>query len=152
MSGFSEAMKQVADNLRALQGPNAFDVVPNQLTIRTRTWAGGMPGADGGFTDADLVIPANYRIAQVSMREVSSSGGRYREGDLKIGPITPAWTVGSQSGGYTIAQLRPEPTSDGVEILYVITGTEVGDYQLVEGQFDDRFSYFLVIRRRYTTP
>ena len=42
----------------------------------------------------------------------TTPGGRYRSGDMKLGPVTPAWTLNGASGGFTAAQLRPE--SDNV--------------------------------------
>ena len=152
MAAFKEAMKQLADNMRAIACPSTFDVIADQLTIRTRTWSGpsGLRG-EPPKVDVDLVLLQNYRIGPVSTREILSSGGRYEDGDITVGPITPAWNTGTASGGYSVAQLNPDG-SEQIEIIYVITGTHAGEYQLVQAKTWKRFSYFLVLRRRITTP
>lgn len=152
MGAFKESMKQLADNLRALAGPASFDVIADQLTIRSRFWPSGLRGPlTDAHTDTDLVIPQIYKIQQVSTKEIASSGGKYEQGDIKIGPITPAYTTSTGTGGFSAAQLNPNG-ADGTEIIYVIAGTHGGDYQLLEEQSWKRFSYFLVLRRRYETP
>ena len=152
MGAFKESMKQLADNLRALAGPASFDVIADQLTIRTRVWTNGYRGPlTDPRVDTDLVIPQIYKIQQVSTEEIVSSGGKYEQGDIKIGPITPNYVTSTGTGGFTPLQLNPNG-ADGTEIIYVIAGTHGGNYQLVEEQSWKRFSYFLVLRRRYETP
>lgn len=152
MGAFKESMKQLADNLRALAGPSNFDVIADQLTIRTRTWSGssGLRG-DAPSTDVDVVVAQIYKIQQVSTEEVLSSAGKYEQGDLRVGPITPSWTVGNKSGGYSPAQLNPTG-AENVEIIYVIAGTHAGNYQMVADETWKRFSFFVVLRRRFDTP
>lgn len=137
----------IRDRLLKLTDPQHFDVRPNKLTIRTRTWAGGRVGADGGYTDSDLVIPQRYRVEHVSAHEVASSGGRYELGDLKVVGISPKYA----GGGFTPAQLLP-PGAQGRQIIYRIDGPSAGDYQAVAFHNEEPFSYVLVLRKTRATP
>lgn len=154
MGSFREAMKMTCDTLRTIAGPSALDVIADQLTIRTRTWTGGTTGriGDGTPNDVDLIIPQIYKIQQVSTREIAGSGGRYEVGDIKVGPITPAYSIGGKSGGFTVLQLNPTVTNDLTEIIYIIAGTHSGEYQLLEERSWRRYRYELVLRRRRSTP
>jgi len=137
----------VVDELRALAGPSGFDVRTSQLTVRTRTWAGGRRGL-GPVTDSDLDLAQSYKIREVSTREIASSGGLFEMGDIKVGPITPTDVSG---GGYTEAQLAPEGQT-GTEVVYVVTGDLAGEYARVELNKSKPFSWYLTLRRRRTTP
>ena len=121
------------------------------VTIVTRTWS-GQPGAPGGtFTDAPVLLVPAPKVVQLSAPEVSGSGGRYQTGDLRVGPITPPYRYPTP-GGYSEAQLRPTPSTGGVEVLYVLTGPNAGEYSLVE--LNDRLNlrYELILRRRRSSP
>jgi hypothetical protein len=105
------------------------------------------------FVDTSLVLPTIYRVRQVTTREVASSGGRYEMGDMRVGPVTPAFTRDDGStGGFTEAQLKPDPTDEATETIYQLTGAHGGDYALVAVESTRAFSWYLVLRRRVTTP
>lgn len=137
----------IVDELRALAGPSGFDVRTSGLTVRTRTWAGGKRGI-GPVSDSNLVLAQIYKIREVSTREIASSGGLFEMGDVRVGPITPTDVSG---GGYTAAQLAPEGQT-GTEVVYVITGDLAGEYARVELNKSKPFSWYLILRRRRTTP
>ena len=132
----------IADRLLDLTGPSRFDIRTNQLTVRQRTWTGGV--GVGSYVDSDLVLPQKYAVRVLSQREIASSGGRYRQGDIIVGPITPS---DGEGAGFTPEQLRPVPESGEVEILYVITGPLAGRFHLVDSHFDQPFGYFLTLAR-----
>ena len=134
------------DAVRAIAGPSGLDVRVNQLTIITRTWSGGRLGM-GTSSDARLELAQIYKVKVVSSKEIAGSGGRYQQEDIRVGPITPAYS----GGGYTPTQLAPTG-ANGVEILYQLTGPNAGIYSLVECCTDASFHYSLVLRRRRTTP
>lgn len=136
----------VVDATRAIAGPDGLDVRTSKLTIITRTWSGGRAGM-GTYSDASLELPQHYKLKDLSSKEIAGSGGRYQQNDIRVGPITPAYS----SGGYTPAQLAPAG-DNGVEVLYQITGPDSGMYSLVECCTDAAFHYSLVLRRRRTTP
>ena len=128
----------------------AFGLRQNGLSVVTRTWTGGL-GPPNSFVDAVLAISPTPRIRDVSMRELVGSGGQYQVGDIRVDRITPAYTVGAVSGGYTAAQLVPTGSAL-VEIIYRVTGPLAGDYLHVDDSLDRNFGYTLVIRRTNRTP
>lgn len=141
-------MCALIDELRDLTGPSEFDIATSQLTIRTRTWTGGRRGAPGGYSDSDLVLPQKYKIRQPSSKEIGASGGRYTESTVIARVVPP----GDGGTGYTIAQLDPPRSSDGVETIYVISGALAGEYALESINTDRPFRYELVLTQRRTTP
>ncbi len=147
---FRTIMLDVADTLRALTGPAVFDIRTTQVTIRTRTYVGGRRNSQSAYTDSDLVLPAIYKIKQIKTSEISASGGKYEMGDIAVGAITPR----GDTLGWTVEQLQPKPTSDGVDIIYVLTGEDghAGEYTRVELRSDKPFSYYLILRRTITDP
>lgn len=75
------------------------------LTVRVRTWSGGVVGR-GSPTDSDLLITPRPK-----MRETPDARGMICE------KITPHYAA----GGYAVEQLTPT-LSDGQEVLYIVTG------------------------------
>jgi hypothetical protein len=149
----------VFERLRALAGPDRFDIRTARLVIATRTWAGGYRDADPPtpatprYVDVLLELPPIYEIVQVSTREIASSGGLYEMGDIKVGPITPRFTrADGTTGGFTESELKPTPSANGIEIIYMLVGAHAGEYQLVELRSLRPFGYELVLRRQETTP
>ena len=91
------------------------------VTVRTIVWDGvdadGRRSAGlGNPTVTDLTLSPNPKVQEIDDKTIS------------IGHITPAYTSGGVSGGYTLAQLRPltgDPDADedpGTEFYYVVTG------------------------------
>lgn len=117
------------------------------VTVRTRTWSGGAPGA-GTATNADRVLSPTPRVRAVSPREVAASGGTFEAGDYRIDKITPAYA----GGGYTPSQLVPVPAGDQdvVVVLAGDDGTKV--CTIVAASHDRAFGYALVVRPRRETP
>lgn len=147
MSIRSSALK-LAGKLRGLPSSPGVDIYTTSVTIRTRTNSGGRVGAEGVKTDSDLVITPRPKVREVSQREIAGSGGRYVAGDVKVGPITPAHS----GGGYTEAQLAPTAGTNGVQVIYVLAGGVAGEYLRVDLQTDRALSYFLVLRRKRSSP
>jgi hypothetical protein len=151
-------MLPVFDRLRALTGPNRFDIRPTSVTVVTRTWTSGVVGVTpddvnvAAYTDRRLELPAVYKARQVTTREIASSGGRYEAGDVKVGPITPAYTsADGTSGGVSEAQLKPDG-GDRVEIIYELVGAHAGEYSLLGLVTTAPFGWWLVLGRRQSTP
>jgi len=122
--------------------------LPNQLTIRTRTWSGSYI-RQGTATNSDLVLPAVFPIRYMNSTEIEGSAGHYEAGDVLVDHITPSDGAGN---GYTPAQLNPAVTTDNVEVIYIITGDHPGEYSFQELRTYRPFTYQLVLRRKLTTP
>lgn len=141
-----DRLNATAERVRGI--PVALGERPTSVTIRTRTWGGGAKGADGARTDVDVTLTPAPRVREVNQRDIASSAGRYTIGDVKVGPITPTYPT----GGYTQAQLAPVATARGTEVFYVLAGNLEGEYSRVDLTTDRSHSWFLVLRRRRTTP
>lgn len=146
-----------ADAIRNIRLPTRLDQAAMQLQIITRTWSSGEVGADAAagspqFTDASITLPQKFPIRQVTTEEIASSGGKYELGDIVIEHITPSHP--SNPGvGYSPQQLEPYSTSNGVEIIYVISGGKHdGEYAKRSLETYRNYSYTLVLRRRITQP
>ena len=85
------------------------------VTVRTVRWDGGAVGL-GNPTASDLALSPNPKVQEVDDKTIT------------IGHITPAWSTGSASGGYTLAQLRPltgDPSANedqSTEFFYIVDG------------------------------
>lgn len=137
-----------AEWARRKSGPTFADIRVNQLTIRTRTWSGSTLDS-GTATDEDLVLPAHYPVRHLTGEEINSAAGRYEVTDLLVDHITPFDGI---DVGYTPAQLKPTVTANNVELIYIITGPEGGEYSCVDLRAFRPFTYQLVLRRKTTTP
>ena len=83
---------------------------------------------------------------------MASSGGRYEAGDVRVGPITPAYIrADGTTGGVSEAQLKPDG-DDGTEVLYELVGTHAGEYALLGLVSTAPFGWWVVLGRRETTP
>lgn len=151
-------MLPVFGRLRALTGPGHFDIRPTALSVIIRRWASGTVGvepddpATPAFTDTGLDLPATYEVRQLSTRELASSAGRYESGDVKLGPLTPAYVASDGSaGGVSESQLKPEGDA-AAEIVYELVGAHAGEYSLVGVETTSPFGWWVVLRRKETTP
>lgn len=117
--------------------------------MRVRTYPGGVRTPDVTPTDSDLVLNQYYRVRELNQKEVADAGGRLEDGMIQVGPITPSNGAGV---GYTIAQIAPDETADGIEVYYILTGAIVGEYARVSVNTYRPFRYELILTRRRTTP
>ena len=142
------SLRAIADRARKIKTP----INTTNIVVRTRTWTGevGTPP----FTDSDLVLDPAIDCQKPSVKEVMTSGGYYELDDVKVGPITPPYSVPGRSGGYTTAQIAPAtagPLPKNVEIKYILSGALAGEYRLQHLQEEQAFHYTLVLRRRSVT-
>lgn len=137
--------RTICDDLGLRQ--NAVDVV-------VRTWTSGKVGAPAtqtpgvDYSEQRVHLTPNPKVRRVTQREVASSGGRYEDADLVVGPMTPAFA----GGGNTTDQLDPLVRQRGVELLFVVTGPNAGEYALVDFRRDRPMRYECVVRRTRVTP
>lgn len=151
------AILPALDKVRSILGPTVMDLRPTSVTIVTRTWSGGRRGV-GTASDATVALPTWVKVRMVTAREIAQSGGRYEQGDLRIGPITPAFTDSlGNTGGFTEAQLAPKG-AQGVEIIYKLaqqagaSGIAASEAYLVEMRRDKSFRFELIVGKLRTTP
>ena len=137
----------LVERCRAITGSERLDQRPSRLTIRTRTWSGGRTG-DGTATDSDLELPQHYKIKELSVREIASSGGRFEIGDLRVVVTTRDDYTDT---GYATAQLAPE-VSKGTEVIYLLSGQIEGEYSRIALTSDRPYRRELVLRSTRRTP
>lgn len=148
MSTFRTVFLDVADTLRALTGPEVFDIRTTKLTVISRNYVGGRRSSQAAYVDSELDLPQIYKIRPLKTNEIADSGGKYEQGDIIVGPITPK----GDTLGWTEAELQPKPSQDGLDVIYRCTGAHNGDYSRVELRSHKPFSYYLILRRRNDTP
>lgn len=141
-----DVFRRLADRLRPLGA--SFRRIT--VTVRTRTWSGDRVG-QGAATVSDLALPFYVEVRQISAREIASSGGRLREGAVRIGPITPTYTVEGVSGGITPAHLRPT-VSEYQEVIYLLAGELAGEFALASLDTTDSLSWYVTANRTRNTP
>lgn len=149
-----------------------------RVSVTVRTWQGARVGSPGGYTDraiyqgivtahASGAVEASPTVGTeivprpkcrfVSTREVANSAGLYHEGDLKVTYIQPFWAdpVTGTQHGYTMADIAPDESVDGVEVIYRVTsdtGAINSDYSRI-GTVTEHFGHYeLLLRSRTTTP
>lgn len=155
MPTFVESLRKVADLVRSLASPTTLaggkglGVWQNEVDVVVRTWP-GKPGL-GTPSDTVLRIVPRPEITEVSPREIATSGGLLRQGDLRLTNLTPAYP----GGGYTMEQLAPTAPANAqqrVGVFYVLTGPNAGEYMRVGALVGDAFGYVLTLRRKNATP
>jgi hypothetical protein len=126
MATFRDAMLPTLDKLRT-GIPTGFGIRLVSLTVRVKTWSGTRVGS-GTPTVTDTLIAGSggrYKVRELTVKDVVASGGKYQEGQLRVGPITPPYP----GGPFTAAQLiPPKPSGQAQEVYYGIAA-ETGETQ-----------------------
>lgn len=119
---------------------------PFTVTMRVVSWPGTRPGlGTATFVDTALTLDGTHRpeVVELSSRDILASGGKYAEGDYRVGPFTPAYPGGGRDPSY----FDPPTTGSPQEIFYKLVGAGVsGWFKKVDQKTDDVFGYTLVIR------
>lgn len=126
MPTFREAFAPTLDAIRT-GIPTAFGLRTVTLTVRVKLWSG--PQVRSGVattTDTDIAgASGRYKVRELTVKDVVVSGGKYQEGQLRVGPITPPYP----GGPFTAADLiPPKPAGQGQEVYYGLT-TDAGQTQ-----------------------
>jgi len=140
----------VFDDARALLAD--LEVGPNRLTdvsLRVSTWDGGAPGVGTEtVTTTPLTLDAagrRVKVSLVSSHEILSSGGKYADGDFKIGPFTPSYPGGGRDPSYF------SPAADGtardVHVILNGPGLENVVCKIIDTSTDKTFRYGFTVRR-----
>jgi len=118
MSFVSDILPEI-DSIRGITGE--FGLCGTTVTVRTRTWSGGQVGL-GTATDTDVLLKVggqNPKCRRVAYKETVAGGGKYQEGDYRIGRMTADFP-GSAA---TFAMINP-PTVAGTEVYYILVGSD----------------------------
>ena len=120
------------DALRGIGGILGLRVF--SVTLVVRRWSGGAVGK-GNKVDTPTVLTnvtatsagtlENIKVRFLSTKEISASGGLYRDRDIRIGRMTPAFAAsfGLIAGGYGDVTLDPQPmTYQPQEIFWNVAG------------------------------
>jgi hypothetical protein len=148
---FRDDLLPAVDEIRGI--PDELGIRLYTVALRTSTWTGdttGIPLGRGIRTDVDTPITlANGRppkVRRVSYRDTVASGGKYQEGDFRIGPFTPPHLY----GGVSFAQMAPTGTSGQTSYYFVLSGPDLPSSGLlcepVQEEADRAFSRYLVVR------
>jgi hypothetical protein len=144
------------DHVRANTGPSVLDLRPTSVSIITRTWDMGQRGA-GTARDGALPLPNWTKVRHITTREIMDSGGVFEDGDVRVGPVTPAYNYQGSVGGFTPAQLNPPIPTNATQIIYRLASQSgssgiVGDYTILDLERDKTLHFILNLRREKTTP
>jgi hypothetical protein len=133
--------------LDTVYGLRRFDV-----TVRVTTWApGSLPGSQGSTkvpVDTPLTVNGDARpkVEQLSQRTIIASGGLYQDQDLRIGPLTPSYSV---ANGIDPSVFDPAGASN-VEVLFLLQGPGLPAagawFSKVGQEVTANFHYHLVVR------
>lgn len=136
------------DELRAIPGELGFRPYTS-VRFRARTWSGERPG-DGTAADAFLALTTGgqpVKVERLSGRLIAASAGRFLDGDLRVGPLTPSF--------YTPEQLDPSSAAPNVERHLVLEGPgePAGGsvWTILDLDTSRSISWYLVARRTERT-
>lgn len=123
-----------------------------QITIDVIVWSGGRLGV-GTSTHTLDPLPKQFPVQELNNREVSSSGGRFMSGDVKVTEITPPYTSHG-GGGFSADRLDPTIAAfeQGTEVFYLLDGEISGIWTLVSLTTGDPVSWSMVLRNTRHSP
>jgi hypothetical protein len=146
------------DETRALLAE--MEVGPNRLTdvtLRVTTWTGAPSGVaprPGLGTKTVVETPMTLdaqghrvKVQKLSSREVLASGGKYQDGDYKIGPFTPTYDSGS--GGRQPDYFSPAADGTPREVHVILDGPGLAHVvcKIIDTNTDKTFAWGLTVRR-----
>jgi hypothetical protein len=131
---FASAIKVALDTRRAIAGLMGLRIY--SVFVRQRRWSGKRVGVgtsvdNNGGPDVQLTnsLPPPLgkqpvRVRAVSNKDIIASGGLYRDLDLRVGPITPAYLASIlPAGGFSDATVDPPQVgSVPTEIFWLVKG------------------------------
>lgn len=131
MATLASTILPALDAIRGIGG--ILGLRPFTVTLRVRQWSGASLGK-GTKVDVDTVLtnitavpggaPVNIKARFLTTREVSASGGLYRDRDVRIGRMTPAFAAAYNlpAGGYGDSTLDPQFSGTPTEIFWKVAG------------------------------
>jgi hypothetical protein len=126
------------DEIRGIAGELGLRVYGASVLVTTWTAPAGQNARPGFGTKSQATLPftntaptsgdpnPSVRVRQLKRQEIVSSGGKYTDRDMKIGPITPAFAarLAQYGGGFSDPMIDPEQPATPVcrEIHWILTG------------------------------
>ncbi len=142
MSAFSDSLRELAYNARAI--PGQLGIRPYSVAVLTGTWSGSNTGR-GAETSASVAITEAGgqppKVRDLNSEELALSG--LGKGSVRIGPITPDFP----GGGTALALLKPAVAA-GQTVHVLLTGPESptgARYLLKDIQTDRALHWTLVV-------
>ena len=143
--------------------PNKLGLRRFDVFIRKVTWDGERPGlGNPTVTDFPIVVnqnePDNNRpkVVQLKSAEVVASGGRYQDGDYRVGPLTPQYVENGNTYGSLpndiLLDLQTNPTEIFVNLTNPDVEVEGNWFKVVNTNFSRNFGYTFVIRQTSEKP
>jgi hypothetical protein len=132
--------------------PDALGLRQYQVFLRVTSWSGVRVGIDVPTSvETELTVDgARPKVRLLKTQEIISGGGKYADGDYRVGPFTPKYST----GGYLASDLDPLPVTGAKrEVTYHIVGNGLDTYATkVDGHFDANLHYLLTLRLQNTKP
>lgn len=127
----------------------------HDVVMRVVTWSGQSVGeGTKTVTDTPLLIQGRrVKVRLIKQEDIIASGGLYEDGDYKIGPFTPTYSVpGAEfpTGGIDVSGFNPAEDGSRRAVYYKITGPgmEQGAWFEKIGQVvDTNFSRYFMVRK-----
>lgn len=129
------------------------------ILLRVIDWAGGTVGKGAKTTlDTPLVIQGNgatvphrIKVRRITSQDILASGGKYQDGDYRIGPMTPVFVnIFGLTGGNDVNYFNPEKSlTTKREFYYRLTGPgmELGKwFKKIDQVVDTNWSYYFTLR------
>ena len=159
---FRTSLLKSIDRIRGIPD-RSFDIRKYTVTLRVTTFTqASTDDTDiqiGRGTQADVDTPitlasgANPKVKRISHRETVAAGGKYQQGDFRIGPLTPDYAT----GGLAFATMAPLGTGNAsTQYYFVLRGPDLpADGMLctpVQEEADHPLHRFLVVRPKGIVP
>lgn len=153
MSFVSDILGDV-DEIRSIRGD--LGLCPCAVYVRVTTWSGSYLGqGTKSETDTRITLPGgtNPKVRRVAYKETVAGGGKYQEGDYRIGPFTPDYI----GGGLAFSSMVPTGTGDArTGYHWVLVGPDTPtDGMLcepVQEEADHPLHRYVVVRPHGVTP
>ena len=149
MSTIVDDVLPILDGVRGEILDEVVGLYSYDILMRVVAYTGERPGmGTKTVTDTPLTLDGVHRIDvnRISSRDILASGGKYAEGDFRVGPLTPEY----QGGGRAPSYFNPPPPASGAqEVFYRLTGPgfESGAwFTKIDQQVDGNFGLFFTLR------
>jgi hypothetical protein len=151
------AILPALDTCRTIEGRLGMRVYT--VTVRQRIWTGERPGI-GASADFDTPLvnvgsdgfTCPVHVRELSRNDIIASGGLYISGDLRVGPMTPAYQAlfTKLAAGYTDqSALDPKALpATAVEMIWFMTGPSLAAASVLKKLSEEATSmhYYVVVR------